>query len=204
MRAHRVVLQLALAVSGALPMPVAAQAPAAAPAAVPAPSSTATATPAVNIPPCAATEHRQFDFWLGEWTVYGSAGKNAGKVVGRSRIEAILGGCVVAEHWSSGSGAAGDGKSFNAYNAGLKRWEQFWVDASGSRLVLHGGIEDGAMVLAGEQAVPDARTGIARRERITWTPSADGSVRQHWESSADAGKTWTTTFDGLYRRVATP
>ena len=35
----------------------------------------------------------------------------------------------------------------------------------------------------------------------TWTPNPDGTVRQHWEISSDAGKSWTTAFDGLYRRA---
>jgi hypothetical protein len=35
-------------------------------------------------------------------------------------------------------------------------------------------------------------------QRITWTPEQDG-VRQHWQSSADDGATWTTVFDGHYR-----
>ena len=38
-------------------------------------------------------------------------------------------------------------------------------------------------------------------QRITWTLAADQSVRQHWESSADAGTTWTTLFDGRYVRA---
>ncbi len=37
----------------------------------------------------------------------------------------------------------------------------------------------------------------SRNGYITWTPNADGSVRQHWETSED-GKTWKTAFDGLY------
>jgi hypothetical protein len=28
-----------------------------------------------------------------------------------------------------------------------------------------------------------------------------GVIRQHWEQSADDGATWTTVFDGEYRRV---
>jgi hypothetical protein len=28
----------------------------------------------------------------------------------------------------------------------------------------------------------------------------DGRVRQHWETSKDGGATWTTAFDGYYRR----
>jgi hypothetical protein len=57
------------------------------------------------------------------------------------------------------------------------------------------------MVLEGRQDRPDPKTGIVQRERITWTPNSDGSVRQHWESSTDNGKSWQTGFDGLYRRI---
>lgn len=144
---------------------------------------------------CTAPEHRQFDFWLGEWAVTGKGGK----LVGKSRIESILLGCAIAEHWSSGTGGANDGKSYNLYNRELGRWEQFWVDAKGNRLMLSGGLVDGNMVLEGRQERVDPKTGVRRRERITWTPNADGSVRQLWESSTDEGKTWTVAFDGLYR-----
>jgi hypothetical protein len=34
-------------------------------------------------------------------------------------------------------------------------------------------------------------------QRITWTPNADGTVRQLWES-ADAKGQWTVAFDGKY------
>ena len=101
----------------------------------------------------------------------------------------------------SGNGA-NDGKSYNVYNADLQRWEQFWVDASGSRLMLSGHFADGKMVLEGRQDLADKASGVHRRERISWTPNADGSVRQLWESSEDEGKTWTVAFDGLYRHPA--
>jgi len=165
------------------------------------PNATPTPTPAAATPaaaPCSKPERRAFDFWLGEWEVTGPKGK----VVGHSRIESILGGCSIAEHWSSATGnGANDGKSYNIYNADLKRWEQFWVDASGSRLMLVGGIVDGKMVLEGRQDLP-AADGVHQRERITWTPNADGSVRQLWESSKDDGKNWAVAFDGLYKRRA--
>ncbi len=146
-------------------------------------------------PPCASAEHRQFDFWLGDWQVFDKTGKQ----VGSSHIESILRGCVIAEHWSSAGNHDGDGKSYNMYNAQTGHWEQFWVDAGGTRLILAGGLRDGAMVLEGAQAKPDQKTGVVQRERITWTPNADGSVRQFWESSGDDGKSWTTAFDGLYK-----
>lgn len=146
-------------------------------------------------PPCAADEHRQFDFWLGEWDVATPDGKPAG----RNRIESILGGCVLQEHWTGAAGATG--KSFNLYNRALGEWEQFWVDGRGGRLHLVGGLRDGAMVMEGERERPDPATGVAQRERITWTPGGDGGVRQLWERSKDGGKTWSVAFDGRYRRA---
>ena len=143
--------------------------------------------------PCDSAQHRQFDFWLGQWEVT----HPAGPLAGRSRIEAILGGCVLLENWDSPSGVSG--KSFNVFNTGTGRWEQFWVDNSGSRLHLTGGMREGSMVLQGVQDQPNAQSGLKPHERITWTPNADGSVRQHWETSADDGRSWRTVFDGLYR-----
>ena len=141
--------------------------------------------------------HHQFDFWLGEWAVTNAAGKAAGS----SRVEAILDGCVVLEHWTSAKPPVA-GKSFNLYNAQSGRWEQFWVDNAGTRLHLVGGLVDGAMVLRGTRDRSDTQTGPPQRERVTWTPRADGSVRQLWETSNDDGRTWTVSFDGLYRRPA--
>ena len=51
-------------------------------------------------PPCSAPEHKQFDFWIGDWdgdtTTPGAApGKS------RNRIERILGGCVIWENFES-------------------------------------------------------------------------------------------------------
>ena len=50
--------------------------------------------------PCAAKESHQFDFWIGDWNVVDPAGK----VAGHNRIEAILGGCALAEHWDGAGG----------------------------------------------------------------------------------------------------
>lgn len=158
-------------------------------------AETIAATPSTTAP-CDSRQNRQFDFWLGQWEV----ANPAGQLAGNSRIEAILGGCVLLENWDSPSGVSG--KSFNIFNTATGHWEQFWVDNSGSRLHLSGGMQEGSMVLQGVQDKAAAKTGIVQRERITWTPNADGSVRQHWETSIDDGKTWKTSFDGLYRHPA--
>lgn len=139
---------------------------------------------------CKAREYHQFDFWLGDWDVFDANGQR----VGRNRIEAVLSGCALAEHWTDASGS--QGKSYNAFDARDRRWHQFWISETGTALSLTGGLAGNAMVLEGEQA--DPKGGKPTRQRITWTPNADGSVRQHWESSPD-GAAWTTSFDGLYR-----
>lgn len=161
------------------------QAPEAAPAAVP--------TPAAAPPPaCAAAEHRQFDFWLGEWEV---TRPDTGAVLGHSHITAIAGGCALHEHWRSARG--GDGQSLNAFDRARGTWSQFWTGADGTVLRLEGGLRGDAMVLEGE--LPAANGG-RQRQRITWTPADDGSVSQHWEVSDDEGQAWTTSFLGIYRR----
>ena len=149
---------------------------------------------AKRAPPCMDEAHRQFDFWIGEWEVTNPAGKPAGQ----SRIESRLNRCVIHEQWTGAGGS--NGESFNIHNAATGQWEQFWVDNGGNRLYLKGGIRDGAMVLQGVQDRPNAKTGMTQHERISWTPNADGSVRQLWETSTDDGKTWAVAFDGLYRK----
>jgi hypothetical protein len=137
---------------------------------------------------CPAKESHQFDFWIGDWNVSDPTGKR----VGHNRIEAIVGGCALSENWDSATGNRG--KSYNAYDAPTKTWQQFWVDAHGGVLHLTGGIEGKSMVLR------STRPG-AHVDRITWTPNDDDTVRQLWESSEDSGKTWKTEFDGRYERV---
>jgi hypothetical protein len=139
---------------------------------------------------CDSAMHRQFDFWLGEWEVRTPNGKLAGV----NRIEREYDGCVLHERYASERGYKGE--SLNAFDPGRNVWHQTWVDNQGTLLLLAGGLRGASMVLEGETR--DA-SGRPTRHRITWTPNADGSVRQHWESTDDRGR-WTTAFDGLYTR----
>lgn len=142
--------------------------------------------PAQGASPCASPERRQFDFWIGEWEVT----RPDGKVAGHNRIATILGGCALREEWT---GAAGNqGTSLNAWDPEVHVWRQTWVDQSGTVLLLAGGIEGGRMVMVSGDG--------PSRQRITWTPMADGRVRQLWDSSADGGKTWKVEFDGTYAK----
>jgi hypothetical protein len=138
---------------------------------------------------CAAAEHHQFDFWIGEWDVTLPDGSRAGS----NRIEPILGGCALRETWTGARGS--HGTSYNAYDASRRRWHQTWVDDQGNLLVLEGTLAGGRMTLEGE-TVDSA--GHSQQQRIVWERTAPGHVRQLWETSSDGGATWTTAFDGHY------
>jgi len=140
--------------------------------------------------PCDAPAFRDFDFWLGEWRVR----KPDGTLAGVNRIEREYGGCVIHERYDTGRGYSGE--SLNMYDASRKTWHQTWVDSSGMLLLLEGRLDGRRMVLEGQTS---RGAGQVTRHRITWTPNADGTVRQHWEST-DAKGQWTTTFDGLYTK----
>ena len=143
---------------------------------------------------CQAVEHRQFDFWVGHWEVFVPSGKKAGE----NRIEVIADGCALLEQWTGAGGFTG--KSLNIYDATDRRWHQTWVDNSGTLLKLTGGFAERSMVMSTTGPSP-TDPGKTVQQRITWTTSADGSVRQLWESSADGGSTWTVLFDGRCVRV---
>ena len=132
--------------------------------------------------PCDAPEHRQFDFWIGEWTVTNPAGRTAGT----NKITRVAGGCALLEEWSGAGGMPG--KSLNIYDASRKVWHQTWVDASGLLLQIEGKFENGSMKMGNATS------------RITWTPLEGGGVRQVWEQTSDGGKTWTVAFDGKYSK----
>lgn len=148
-------------------------------------------------PACESEQHRQFDFWLGEWDVDG--GQDGKTPVGKSTISKVAKGCALHENWRSTQG--GNGQSLNAYDAASGQWNQFWIGADGVILRLAGGLQGGAMVLQGSLPMPAGKTQL---QRITWTPLPDGRVSQRWDVSDDAGTTWQVSFLGFYRKAAVP
>ncbi len=142
--------------------------------------------------PCEAdTVYRQFDFWIGEWDVFTPEGQKAGT----KRIEKLLRGCLLLESWTSTQGGAG--KSINYYDPIRRRWVQTWVDGQGGIIAVDGMLEGGVMRFEGEHLYPDGRR---EAYRVSFTPQADGSVRQFIEQSKDGGRSWYVWFDGTYVR----
>ncbi len=144
--------------------------------------------------PCAASERRQFDFWIGNWRVV----DRSGAFQGTNDVTGEFGGCAIQEHWKGSDGSRGS--SFSTYVPSRKEWQQTWVDSHGLTLQLYGGIHDGSMVLSGPRTT---RTGTVV-DRIVWTPLSQGRVRQNWQEADASEKHWREIFDGYYSRVKAP
>jgi hypothetical protein len=99
---------------------------------------------AQNAQACKTPQHRQFDFWVGTWDV-SLTGQD--KLVARSVVENLYGGCVIRENWMPVSGTAGG--SLNTYDSADGRWHQVWMDAANARVTFEGYFAEGQMVLTG-------------------------------------------------------
>lgn len=159
--------------------------------AAPVPPPPVVTPPSVSPPACDSEGHAGFDFWVGEWNVYGA---NREQMVARSTIVRRHNGCAVIEHWQPLRGQGGT--SLNSYDAASGQWHQKWVGSSPGAVDFIGGVVERKMVLTGNWPSPQVPHQLIR---MTYTANEDGSVRQFGEGSTDHGLTWTTSFDFLYR-----
>jgi len=134
----------------------------------------------------------KFDFWVGEWNVYGQHDTQ----VGESSIQKILRGNVILENWTGSSGMTG--KSFNHYHIDSGRWIQYWVDQNSERIYFEGNFdpEQNAMVFF-EQVEPDSKQLL---RRLTFFSVSPDSVRQFSQLSSDKGQNWSVEYDFMYVR----
>ena len=140
--------------------------------------------------PCESRpESRQFDFWLGDWTVMSD-----GKPVATSRIEKVASGCVVLESYTQVDGFSG--RSINFFDPVLGKWRQTWADSAGNASEFAGAYRDGAMRFEGESHRGDKR--ILRH--MTLSDLGNGEVRQQSELSRDDGRTWVPHYELRYVR----
>jgi len=137
---------------------------------------------------CMENEFRQFDFWLGHWSVHDTTGSQ----IGTSRISRVADGCGIREEWTASNGNTGT--SLNYYDKSDKKWHQDWVGGGGLILHLNGNKDGKTMTLSGKRIGQQGPV----IDRISWTELQDGKVRQQWEVSTDEGKTWKKVFVGLY------
>ena len=132
--------------------------------------------------------YKDFDFWIGEWDVY-KYGTDT--LVGHSQITSILNGKALQENYQSSQGPF-EGTSLNMYNQANEDWEQYWIDNTGLRLHIWGGLKEGTMVMESDPNIPPIN-------RISWSQEANGQVRQTWEQKKNSEASWQVVFDGIYR-----
>jgi hypothetical protein len=135
-----------------------------------------------------------FDFWLGRWEVRMTDGTLAGK----NTITKRDGGCSLEEHWEGSGGATGTSLTFFLPSRG--EWRQVWTGSGGTFIDITGkAAANGSIHMEGQLEYADTHQVVAFRG--TWTPGADGRVRQRFEEFDLVGKAWIVWFDGFYRRL---
>ena len=155
---------------------------------------------------CSAPEHRQFDFWVGEWDVVPNPATPLpntpppGRQPASNVVEKAHRGCVLIENWDDRQG--GTGQSFNIYDRVRKQWHQTWVDSNGGLHEYWGELKDGNVVFIGEVPLPPASRFQGRRTiRLSFMPMGPDKVRQFSEALNSDG-TWSTNYDLIYTRRA--
>ena len=148
--------------------------------------------------PCADPVFDDFDFWIGDWDVYGADGELAGT----NSIAKEEYGCLLVERWKNVSGITG--QSYNFVDLVTGKWRQVWVSA-GATIDYSGGLNDkGAMAMEGVIGYPGgAAAGSGAKFRGTWTPNKDGTVTQHFQQYDPQKEEWTDWFLGTYKRRKT-
>jgi ketosteroid isomerase-like protein len=139
---------------------------------------------------CVAPEYRQLDCWLGDWDAFESGNSPA---VARTRVERLLGGCVLKEDYQGTDGMKG--QSFTIYDASRQVWHQTSVTNRGRLLMIEGKWQGGEMALSG---MDHTAAGKERHVRGAWKP-VEGGVREAAITSINGGKTWCPWFDLLFR-----
>jgi hypothetical protein len=63
---------------------------------------------------------------------------------------------------------------------------------------LKGVFRDNKMIMIGDEIRDEKNNRLINK--MTWYVNPDGTIRQVWEQSKDGGQTYTTQFDGMYRK----
>lgn len=152
------------------------------------PAVLAAQTPQQRPPACVSENHRAFDYWVGEWEVFDTAGTK----IAESSIRRVAEGCAITEEWRPIGGQ--QGVSISWYDPADQQWHQQWVGGGGWIAWFDGGLVDGSMTLTSKPAPNGALT------RMVYTRPRENVVLQSLYASTDGGQTWTPNFTGEYRK----
>ena len=140
---------------------------------------------------CCNEYYDQFDFWLGEWDVFGPKGT----LVGTNTIKKQYNNCLIQENWvSTGKNR---GTSYNFYDKNNGLWNQIWIDNTGFVLKLKGNLIANSMIL--KSSLIEEEKGKFYNQ-ISWTMNEDGTVTQLWEIYNEKNSKTDEAFRGIYKK----
>lgn len=143
--------------------------------------------------PCCTDNHKAFDYWIGNWTVYNTEGD----MIGTNKILKMHDGCVIQENWEAAN-KTNTGTSYNYFDPKDNTWNQLWVSNTGNILKLKGNInEDGNMELRSELTKGKKKMYY---NRIVWVKNENGSVTQVWDILDENGNELSKAFEGIYKK----
>ena len=143
---------------------------------------------------CCTENHKAFDYWEGDWTVYNTNGQ----IVGTNKIVKLQNGCVLKENWEASNGS-NTGTSYNYFDSSDNTWNQVWISSTGNVLNLKGNIsKDGSMIL--KSNLVNGTKGTYYNQ-ITWSKNNDGSVTQRWDIMNENNEATSKAFEGIYKKT---
>ncbi|HZO23010.1 MAG TPA: hypothetical protein VFB37_10960 [Steroidobacteraceae bacterium] len=147
---------------------------------------------------CDSAQHRQMDFWIGDWQVFDAQTR---QLVGFDQVDKQYEGCVVRERLTfltdmyrrPGISVRLAGIAINRFDG--ESWLQMWADNQWGAIVLRGrAIGGGKMEFV--SIVPSRERDV----KLVYEPQSDGTLRiLQYVSPAGRGK-WTQYGDLEYRR----
>lgn len=145
--------------------------------------------------PCETDDsYRMLDFLLGEWRLV-----SGGETVGRSRVEKLEDGCLIAESWSFVDGRSG--RTYSSFDPAANVWRRFSVSNRGLIVRSEATVDGEELVFDGEYVAADGRSSNWR-ERLSF--EADGRVSRIAGTSRRAGRPSTVLFEGHYVPAGRP
>jgi hypothetical protein len=133
-------------------------------------------------------EYKKLDFWLGEWDVFVNGAKTATSSITKSE-----GGCTLHEDYKTLNSYFG--RSMNYYDPTDKKYTQIWIDK------FNGIIKFKEVEARKGYLKFQADGGGGTLTNMDYTlDETTGNVTQTMDNSKDGGKTWTSSFNGVYKK----
>jgi len=149
--------------------------------------------------PCDTPQHRQFDYWVGDWQVFDASNNN--QLVAVDHIEKHSEGCIIQQNLTfitdlyrrEGVGYRLAGIGVNRFDG--ERWLQLWADNQWGAIALRGAPDEhGSLVFT--SIVPSR----GRDLKIIYEKHADGTVRNLEYVAPTGTQKWEKYGDLIYRR----